>query len=60
MRTFTDEYHVDTKPIVRCLMNRVHSLTGEEIAALERLHRQTEDANVRSRCDMILLSIEKC
>ncbi len=39
-------------------MNRVHSLTGEEIAALERLHRQTEDANVRSRCDMILLSNE--
>jgi transposase len=39
-------------------MNRVHSLTSEEITALERLHRQTEDANVRSRCDMILLSNE--
>ena len=39
-------------------MNRVHSLSAEEVKALERLHRETEDADVRSRCDMILLSYE--
>lgn len=39
-------------------MKRVHGLTDEEKVALERLHRQTEDADIRSRCDMILLSNE--
>jgi transposase len=37
-------------------MNRIHTLSGEEVSALERLHRETNDADVRSRCDMILLS----
>ena len=37
-------------------MNRVHTLSGEETKALNRLHRETNDADVRSRCDMILLS----
>jgi len=37
-------------------MNRVHPLSTEEIQALKRLHRETHDANVRSRCDMILCS----
>ena len=37
-------------------MKRVHSLSDSEIAALERLHRRTENADVRSRCDMILWS----
>lgn len=39
-------------------MNQVHALTGKEINELKRLHRQTTDANVRSRCDMILWSNE--
>ena len=39
-------------------MNRVHELSDEEIRALERLHRETNDADVRSRCDMILWSNE--
>jgi transposase len=39
-------------------MNRVHTLSEEEIDVLERLHRRTDDANLRSRCDMILLSNE--
>lgn len=39
-------------------MNRVHTLSGEEIQALEDLHRKTDDADVRSRCDMILWSNE--
>ncbi len=39
-------------------MNRVHSLSGEEIKALVQLHRTTDDADVRSRCDMILWSNE--
>jgi transposase len=39
-------------------MNQVHPLTTQEIKALKRLHRQTTDANVRSRCDMILCSNE--
>jgi len=39
-------------------MNQVHPLTNQEIKALKRLHRQTTDANVRSRCDMILWSNE--
>lgn len=37
-------------------MHRVHKLSVEEIQALERLHRDTDDADVRSRCDMILWS----
>ena len=37
-------------------MNRVHTLSDEEIKALEQLHRETNDADVRSRCDMILWS----
>ena len=37
-------------------MNRVHPLSTEEIQALKRLHRETHDANVHSRCDMILCS----
>jgi transposase len=36
----------------------VHALTEEETQALARLHRGTQDANVRSRCDMILWSNE--
>ena len=39
-------------------MNRVHTLSGEEIQALVQLHRKTEDADVRSRCDMVLWSNE--
>jgi transposase len=39
-------------------MNRVHALSDSEIAALERLYRRTENADVRSRCDMILWSSE--
>jgi putative transposase len=37
-------------------MNRVHTLSDEEIQALEQLHRETDIADVRSRCDMILWS----
>lgn len=37
-------------------MNRVHALEDEEIIALEDLYRQTKVADVRSRCQMILLS----
>lgn len=39
-------------------MNQVHPLTEEEIQALIQLHRETQDADVRSRCDMILWSNE--
>ena len=39
-------------------MNRVHPLSEEEIQALKQLHRETNDANIRSRCDMILWSNE--
>ncbi|UCC52926.1 MAG: helix-turn-helix domain-containing protein [Anaerolineaceae bacterium] len=39
-------------------MNQVHPLTKKEISELKRLHRQTADADVRSRCDMILWSNE--
>lgn len=39
-------------------MNRVHVLPPEERAALEQLYRQTKDADIRSRCQMILLSDE--
>lgn len=40
-------------------MNRVHPLSEEEVSALVRLHRETKDADARSRCDMILLSNEE-
>ena len=36
----------------------VHSLSPEEVAQLLKLHRRTREADVRSRCDMILLSNE--
>jgi hypothetical protein len=39
-------------------MNPVHTLSEEEAQALEHLHRKTNDADVRSRCDMILWSNE--
>lgn len=39
-------------------MNRVHRLTTEEVTALEELYRQTKQADVRSRCQMILRSNE--
>jgi transposase len=39
-------------------MNRVHTLSEGEIRAVKRLHRETNDADVRSRCDMILWSNE--
>lgn len=39
-------------------MNRVHPLSEEEVRVLEKLHRETNDADVRSRCDMILWSNE--
>jgi len=39
-------------------MNRVHTLSDEEAKALKLLHRETNKADVRSRCDMILLSNE--
>lgn len=37
-------------------MIRVHQLSTEEVEALRQLHRETDEANVRSRCDMILWS----
>jgi transposase len=37
-------------------MNRIHTLSDDEVEALEQLHREANDADVRSRCDMILLS----
>lgn len=39
-------------------MNRIHKLSTEEIKAIKLLHRETGEANVRSRCDMILWSNE--
>lgn len=36
----------------------VYSLDDEETQALQQLHRKTKEANVRSRCEMILLSAE--
>jgi len=39
-------------------MNRVHNLSDKEVRALKRLHCETNEADVRSRCDMILLSNE--
>lgn len=39
-------------------MNRVHTLSAKEQAALKELHRRTHKADVRSRCQMVLLSNE--
>lgn len=39
-------------------MNRVHALSTDEVTALEFLQRRTRVADVRSRCQMILLSNE--
>lgn len=39
-------------------MYRVHSLSEQEVQALKQQHRDTNDADVRSRCDMILWSNE--
>ena len=39
-------------------MNQVHALSTDEVTALEELHRHTKDADMRSRCQMILLSNE--
>lgn len=39
-------------------MNQVHALSNDEVTELEELHRRTKDADVRSRCQMILLSNE--
>ena len=39
-------------------MNRVYTLSNQEVQALERLHRDTDDADVRSRYDIILWSNE--
>lgn len=39
-------------------MNRVHALSKAELTVLEALYRQTKEADVRSRCQMILLSHE--
>jgi transposase len=37
----------------------VHSLNDEEVRVLQQLHRHTKEADVRSRCEMILLSSER-
>jgi transposase len=39
-------------------MNRVHTLLAKELNALEGLYRRTNEADMRSRCQMILLSNE--
>lgn len=39
-------------------MNRVHTLSEKEIQQLEQLYRDTKNADVRTRCDMILSSNE--
>ena len=39
-------------------MNRVHTLSDKEIQQLEQLYRDTKNADVRTRCQMILLSNE--
>ena len=39
-------------------MNRVHPLSEQEIESLKQLYRETNNADVRNRCDMILLSNE--
>ena len=36
----------------------IRQLNDQERAALRQLYRQTEDADVRSRCQMILLSAD--
>jgi len=37
-------------------MNRIHRLSDQEVEALKQLHGETKDVDIRSRCDMILLS----
>lgn len=37
-------------------MNRVHALSAEELAILDELYRQTKYPDVRSHCQMVLLS----
>jgi transposase len=37
---------------------RVRILTAEETEALQRLYRQTDQADIRTRCQMILLSAQ--
>jgi len=37
-------------------VNRVHTLSDTEKSALKRLYRATKDADIRTRCEMILLS----
>lgn len=39
-------------------MNRVHTLSTQEVNELEELYRNTNEADVRSRCQMVLLSNE--
>ena len=39
-------------------MNRVHTLSNKEMQKLKQLNRDPENAGVRTRCDMILLSNE--
>jgi hypothetical protein len=39
-------------------MNRVHALLTEEVTTPDKLYRQTQEANVRSRCQIILPSNE--
>jgi transposase len=39
-------------------MKRVHALSEQERADLKQLHHETNHADVRSRCEMILLSDE--
>ncbi len=40
------------------MTNYVHPLSPKEQKALKKLHRDTKDAEIRSRCQMILLSNE--
>jgi hypothetical protein len=40
-------------------MNQVHALSPDEVTALDELHCRTEDADVRTRCQMNLLSNER-
>jgi transposase len=36
----------------------IHKLTKEELEALQKLYRQTENADTRTRCQIILLSAQ--
>lgn len=37
-------------------MNHVHTPSDKEVQELERLHQDAKNADVRTRCDMILMS----